>query len=246
MASQPGENAQASLDQALATLVDVGEDAGCVNTSEVAELVQTLDLGEDDVHTLYERLQGRGIDVTDDCERDGAGEGTYLNEGLASSTTDALRLFLNEISRYPLLTAAQEVELAKRIERGDQEAKERMVSSNLRLVVSIAKKYQSKELTLLDLIQEGIFGLIRAAEKFDWRRGYKFSTYATWWIRQAIERGIALSGFRCTSCSARTRSIARSGGWSSSWVAIPATRSWPRPPSCPSNRCATRVARRAR
>jgi len=191
MASQPEDSLQAPVDSAFATLVVTGEDAGCVNTSEVAELVQTLDLGEDDVHTLYERLQGRGIDVTDDCERDGAGEGTYVNEGLASSTTDALRLFLNEISRYPLLTAAQEVELAKRIERGDQEAKERMVSSNLRLVVSIAKKYQSKELTLLDLIQEGIFGLIRAAEKFDWRRGYKFSTYATWWIRQSIERGIA-------------------------------------------------------
>jgi RNA polymerase primary sigma factor len=191
MASQPTDSAQAPVDSAFATLVDLGEDAGCVNTSEVAEQAQALDLADDDVHTLYERLQSRGIDVTDDCERDGAGEGTYVNEGLASSTTDALRLFLNEISRYPLLTAAEEVELAKRIERGDQEAKERMVSSNLRLVVSIAKKYQSKELTLLDLIQEGIFGLIRAAEKFDWRRGYKFSTYATWWIRQSIERGMA-------------------------------------------------------
>jgi RNA polymerase primary sigma factor len=191
MATQPEENVRTPLDTAFATLFERGEDVGCVNTSEVGELAQTLDLDENEVHTLYERLQGRGIDVTDDCERDGAGDGTYVNEDLASSTTDALRLFLNEISRYPLLTAAQEVELAKRIERGDQQAKERMVSSNLRLVVSIAKKYQVKELTLLDLIQEGIFGLIRAAEKFDWRRGYKFSTYATWWIRQSIERGIA-------------------------------------------------------
>ncbi len=191
MASQPTENPGTALDTVFATLAERGEDIGCVNTSEVGELVQALDLDENDVHTLYERLQGRGIDVTDDCERDGAGEGTYANDELASSTTDALRLFLNEISRYPLLTAAEEVDLAKRIERGDQEAKERMVSSNLRLVVSIAKKYQAQELTLLDLIQEGIFGLIRATEKFDWRRGYKFSTYATWWIRQSIERGIA-------------------------------------------------------
>ena len=191
MASQPEDAVRSPLESAFATLVEQGEDVGCVNTSEVGELAQALDLDEQDVHTLYERLQGRSIDITDDCERDGAGDGTYANVGLASNTTDALRLFLNEIGRYPLLTAEEEVELAKRIERGDQVAKERMVNSNLRLVVSIAKKYQAKELTLLDLIQEGIFGLIRATEKFDWRRGYKFSTYATWWIRQSIERGIA-------------------------------------------------------
>ena len=106
-------------------------------------------------------------------------------------TTDSLQLFLNEAGRYPLLTAAEEVELAKRIERGDQRAKDRMINSNLRLVVSIAKKYQGHGLSLLDLIQEGIIGLIRAVEKFDWRRGFKFSTYATWWIRQAVQRGVA-------------------------------------------------------
>ena len=106
-------------------------------------------------------------------------------------TTDSLQLFLNEAGRYPLLTAAEEVELAKLIERGDKQAKDRMINSNLRLVVSIAKKYQGHGLSLLDLIQEGIIGLIRAVEKFDWRRGYKFSTYATWWIRQAVQRGVA-------------------------------------------------------
>jgi RNA polymerase primary sigma factor len=104
---------------------------------------------------------------------------------------ESLRQFLNEVARHRLLTATEEIELAKRIERGDQEAKDCMVSSNLRLVVSIAKHYQGQRISLLDLIQEGVLGLIRAAEKFDYRRGFKFSTYATWWIRQAIERGIA-------------------------------------------------------
>jgi RNA polymerase primary sigma factor len=112
-------------------------------------------------------------------------------EDFATNTTDAMQLFLNEVRRHPLLTAEEEVELAKRIEEGDAAAKERMINSNLRLVVSLAKRYQGQDLPLLDLIQEGILGLIRAAEKFDWRRGYKFSTYATFWIRQAIQRGIA-------------------------------------------------------
>ena len=106
-------------------------------------------------------------------------------------TTDSLQLFLNEAGRYPLLTAAEEVELAKRIERGDMAAKERMITSNLRLVVSIARRYQTQGITLGDLIQEGVIGLIRATEKFDWRKGFKFSTYATWWIRQACQRAVA-------------------------------------------------------
>jgi RNA polymerase primary sigma factor len=106
-------------------------------------------------------------------------------------STDSLQLFLNEAGRYPLLTAAEEVELAKRIERGDMAAKERMITSNLRLVVSIARRYQTQGITLGDLIQEGVIGLIRATEKFDWRKGFKFSTYATWWIRQAVQRGVA-------------------------------------------------------
>ena len=111
--------------------------------------------------------------------------------GEGGGRTDSLQLFLNEVSRYNLLTAAEEVDLAKRIERGDRAAKERLINSNLRLVISIAKRHQGRDLALLDLIQEGILGLMRAAEKFDWRRECKFSTYASWWVREAVERGIA-------------------------------------------------------
>ena len=175
----------------IAALLDRGEEQGCLNLTELDELVQGIGLQEDDVREIYDLIEDRNIEVSDDCGRSGVEATRYLNENLAGTTTDALQLFLNEIRRYPLLTAAEEVELAKAIERGDMAAKERMINSNLRLVVSIAKKYQGQELGLLDLIQEGIFGLIRAAEKFDWRKGYKFSTYATFWIRQAIQRGIA-------------------------------------------------------
>jgi len=138
-----------------------------------------------------EQLDERDVELTDDCGLPEV-EGTrYANTEVAGMTTDSLQLFLNEAGRYRLLTAAEEVELAKRIERGDPQAKDLMITSNLRLVVSIAKRYQGHGISLLDLIQEGIIGLIRAVEKFDWRRGYKFSTYATWWIRQAVERGVA-------------------------------------------------------
>jgi RNA polymerase primary sigma factor len=191
MARDSTETDDHRLETALAGLIERGAQAGCVDLSDISEVTQALDLEEDEVDALHERLGRQGIDMSDDCARDGAGEGSYVNDDLASSTTDALRLFLNEISRYPLLTREQEVALAQRIEQGDQQAKDRLINSNLRLVVSIAKKYSAADLTLLDLIQEGILGLIRAAEKFDWRRGFKFSTYATWWIRQSLERGIA-------------------------------------------------------
>src|SRR4051812_30934071 len=173
----------------IAALLDRGETQGCIDLSEVDELAQALELEDDDVGKLYEQLESRGIDLRDDCGREA--EPAPLDDAvLASATTDALQLFLNEIGRHRLLTPAEEIDLAKRIERGDLAAKERMINANLRLVVSIAKKYQGSELTLLDLIQEGILGLIRAVEKFDWRKGYRFSTYATWWIRQAVERGM--------------------------------------------------------
>jgi RNA polymerase primary sigma factor len=174
----------------LSALIEQGDEQGCVNLSAFTELTQELELDDEALEALYADLDERGIELTDDCGNE-ARQSTYVNGDLAVQTTDALQLFLNEAGRYPLLTAQEEVELAKRIERGDKAAKDRMVNSNLRLVVSIAKKYQGHGLSLLDLIQEGIIGLIRAVEKFDWRRGYKFSTYATWWIRQAVQRGVA-------------------------------------------------------
>lgn len=167
-----------------------GEDQGCVNLSDLSDLVKELELDDDEIGELHARLEALGIDITDDCGRQSQPTTKVQPHDFAASTTDALQLFLNELGRYPLLTASEEIELAKRIERGDLSAKERMILSNLRLVVSIAKKYQGADLPLLDLIQEGIFGLVRASEKFDWRKGYKFSTYATFWIRQAIQRGI--------------------------------------------------------
>ena len=175
----------------LRALMEHAHDAGCVNLSAFTQVLTELDLGDEEISSLYEQLDEKGIELTDDCSLPDVEETHFSNETVAAMTTDSLQLFLNEAGRYPLLTAAEEVELAKGIERGDMRAKDRMINSNLRLVVSIAKKYQGHGLSLLDLIQEGIIGLIRAVEKFDWRRGYKFSTYATWWIRQAVQRGVA-------------------------------------------------------
>jgi RNA polymerase primary sigma factor len=175
----------------LRALVEQGEEHGCVQMSALEDLVTELELDDEEIAGVYEQLEEKGIELSDDCAQPVAAVARYDNHELAAMTTDSLQLFLNEAGRYKLLTAAEEVELAKRIELGDQDAKNLMINSNLRLVVSIAKKYQGHGLSLLDLIQEGIIGLIRAVEKFDWRRGYKFSTYATWWIRQAVQRGVA-------------------------------------------------------
>ncbi len=177
------------MDVQLQALLDRAEEHECLEYSALDELVETLELGEDDLEDLYDEIARRGIELCDDCGREA--KATYVNGDLAVATTDALQLFMQEIGRYPLLTKEQEIELSQSIERGDLEAKEQMINSNLRLVVSIAKRYQGHGLSLLDLIQEGIIGLIRAVEKFDWRKGFKFSTYATWWIRQAVQRGVA-------------------------------------------------------
>src|SRR3954451_4928385 len=175
----------------IASLLAHSEEEGCICMSELERLTQEHELDDDQVSALYQEIEERGLEITDDCCREDAPAATYVNGDLVHATTDALQLFLNEAGRYKLLTAEEEVELAKRIESGDKEAKDLMINSNLRLVVSIAKRYQGHGLSLLDLIQEGIIGLIRAVEKFDWRRGFKFSTYATWWIRQAVQRGVA-------------------------------------------------------
>jgi RNA polymerase primary sigma factor len=174
---------------ALDALLARGEATGCLELSEVQDTAEALELDEDELASLTETIEERGIELRDDCAR-GEAVVPYGNGEMTGLTADTLGLFLQEIGRYPLLTAEQEVELAQRIEQGDEAARERMITSNLRLVVHFAKRYQGSGLTLLDLIQEGIFGLMRAVEKFDWRRGFKFSTYATWWIRQSIQRAI--------------------------------------------------------
>src|ERR671914_699554 len=147
----------------IASLVERGEEAGCLNLSEFTEFLQEADLGDEEIEALHAQLDERGIELNDDCGRvQTKDDSTYVNGDLAVATTDALQLFLNEAARYPLLTAAEEVELAKAIERGDAAAKEEMINANLRLVVSIAKRYQGHGLSLLDLVQEGVLGLIRA------------------------------------------------------------------------------------
>ena len=166
------------------------QDENCIELSELARLVQDDRLDEEDLGPLQDAIEGQGVDVRDDCGREKEEPMAVAFDDLAAQTTDALSLFLQEVRRHPLLTREEEVELSQRIERGDLAAKERLVNSNLRLVISNARKYQGHDLPLLDLIQEGILGLIRAAEKFDWRKGYKFSTYATFWIRQALQRAL--------------------------------------------------------
>ena len=170
--------------EAAEALLKLREEQGQITPADIAEAVQTLDLDDTEAEALAAELDGL-------VESDDEAEVELDLRADTPFTTDSLQLFLNEAGRYPLLTAAEEVELAKRIERGDMAAKERMITSNLRLVVSIAKRYQTQGITLGDLVQEGVIGLIRATEKFDWRKGFKFSTYATWWIRQAVQRGVA-------------------------------------------------------
>jgi len=168
--------------------IETAEQVGSIRASEIAELVEAHELGELEAEALHRELEQRGIEIVEEKEE---APPPPPQPVVYETTTDALQLFLREAGRHALLTAAQEVELSKRIERGDPEAKQRMIQSNLRLVVSIAKNYRNQGLPFLDLIQEGTLGLIRAVEKFDWRRGYKFSTYATWWIRQAVARALA-------------------------------------------------------
>ena len=185
---EPVEPVAALADELVAR--GEAESSGCIDLSMLAHAVQEAELDDDDAQALSDLLEARGLEVRDDCGREGVEQTSYVPDDLAQQTTDAMSIFLQDVRRHPLLTREQEVELAQRIERGDLSAKEQLVNSNLRLVISNARKYQGHDLPLLDLIQEGILGLIRAAEKFDWRKGYKFSTYATFWIRQALQRAL--------------------------------------------------------
>jgi RNA polymerase primary sigma factor len=176
-------------------LMEQAETVGFVRHSELADAFDAHALDALEADLVHQVLEARGIEIIEDTD---VAEPEPPPPPVAptpvvvqETTTDALQLFLREAGRHALLTAAQEVELAKAIERGDGDAKQRMIQANLRLVVSIAKNYRNQGLPFLDLIQEGTLGLVRAAEKFDYRKGFKFSTYATWWIRQAIARALA-------------------------------------------------------
>jgi RNA polymerase primary sigma factor len=168
-------------------LLEAGREAGSLTADEITLALDELDLDAGQIDDFYQALDELQIEVVAAEEEDAVAEEFEAQE----VSTDALQLFLKDVGRVDLLTAAQEVELAKRIERGDHRAKQEMVEANLRLVVSIAKRYRNQGLPFLDLIQEGTIGLVRAAEKFDYRKGFKFSTYATWGIRLAVARALA-------------------------------------------------------
>ncbi len=175
-------------------LIMAGQERGFVTSDEIMAMVEEYDMSTDSIEDLYAQLFDLSIEV---FEQNPMSHGQLehaepaLDLSIDTVTHDPLRLYLKEAGEIPLLTKEEEIELAKRIEQGDKRSKDRMIQSNLRLVISIAKNYYTQDMDLLDLIQEGNTGLIRAVEKFDYRKGYKFSTYATWWIRQAITRAIA-------------------------------------------------------
>jgi RNA polymerase primary sigma factor len=202
----------AELDE-LRPLIAEGQERGFLTFQQIEACLEEVEVTKEQVHELRSYLDDQGIDVVEADGRPAKSEGGSVEATAAQSaeprpdqrkkvevdltvepSLDSLRLYLRSIGRVNLLTAEQEVVLARRIERGDMVAKQQMIEANLRLVVSIAKSYLGRGLTFLDLIQEGSMGLIRAVEKFDYRRGYKFSTYATWWIRQAVTRAIADKG----------------------------------------------------
>jgi RNA polymerase primary sigma factor len=183
--------------ESVRVFVDAAEERGTVEQTDIEALVVEHDLTEIEVEDLMRELERLGVEIAQPVAAAAAEEAVAVVEPVPvevpelSGAADSLQLFLADVGKHRLLTAADEVTLAKRIERGDPVAKRRMIESNLRLVVSIAKGYRGLGVPFLDLIQEGTLGLNRAVEKFDWRRGYKFSTYATWWIRQSVQRAVA-------------------------------------------------------
>jgi RNA polymerase primary sigma factor len=188
-------NLTSILEAPVSAFIEHAEERTVITEDELEALTVEHDLDSDELAELRVELEARDVEIVprprDEDDPDVAAVERTVRSDEVAGSTDSLTLFMREAGRYQLLTAAEEVELAKRIERGDPRAKERMINSNLRLVISIAKRYQGHGLPLGDLVQEGAIGLNRAAEKFDWRRGFKFSTYATWWIRQACQRAIA-------------------------------------------------------
>ena len=174
------------------TMVEAAEERGFVEATELEAFALEHDLADDEVEQLSRELEAIGLDVgTPKPESAEKATPAPPDPEVMVGSADSLQLFLADVGRHKLLTAAEEVTLAKALERGDPTAKRRMIESNLRLVVSIAKGYRGLGVPFLDLIQEGTLGLNRAVEKFDWRRGFKFSTYATWWIRQSVQRAVA-------------------------------------------------------
>ncbi|NMB24340.1 MAG: RNA polymerase sigma factor RpoD [Firmicutes bacterium] len=197
------DNGTANIEN-VKILLDKGKKKGVLTYKEIMDALQEIELTPDQIDDIYEQFSTLGIDVisetddddddddtTDKDERTEEQDETDFSIPEGVGLDDPVRMYLKEIGRVPLLTAEEEVELAKRIEAGDEMAKRRLAEANLRLVVSIAKRYVGRGMLFLDLIQEGNLGLIKAVEKFDYRKGFKFSTYATWWIRQAITRAIA-------------------------------------------------------
>lgn len=195
---RPLADGEMSIDQVKEQLVELGKKRGMLTYAEITEKLAVFEQDSDQIDEFFEYLEEQGIELndSDDAPQQAEKEEEEFDLNDLSvppgiKINDPVRMYLKEIGRVPLLTAQEEVELAKQIEAGDEEAKRRLAEANLRLVVSIAKRYVGRGMLFLDLIQEGNMGLIKAVEKFDYEKGYKFSTYATWWIRQAITRAIA-------------------------------------------------------
>ncbi|WP_415853190.1 RNA polymerase sigma factor RpoD [Thermoanaerobacter kivui] len=181
--------------EAITELINKGKKTGMLTYNEIMDSLEDIDLNPDQIEKVYDTFEDLGIEIVgeeprqEEIPEEDLDLDLSLPEGI--SIDAPVRMYLKEIGKIPLLTPEEEIELAKRIEQGDEEAKKRLIEANLRLVVSIAKRYVGRGMLFLDLIQEGNLGLLKAVEKFDYRKGYKFSTYATWWIRQAITRAIA-------------------------------------------------------
>lgn len=186
------KNGESKMDK-IKELIEKGKAKGALTYKEIMDMLEEIELDSDQIEKVYESLEALGIDVIDEEEEEEESQDKELSISVPEGVNidDPVRMYLKEIGKVALLTAKEEVELAKRMEAGDEAAKRKLVEANLRLVVSIAKRYVGRGMLFLDLIQEGNLGLIKAVEKFDYEKGFKFSTYATWWIRQAITRAIA-------------------------------------------------------